>query len=96
MTKVGEIDVLTRPELDSMIEQARQAVRDAGLPQSAVDRVKMLGFHCSDHGTESTLVAYQAGCVFVFCRVCGRNVGIFAVAESVRVIPEIKPGEAWN
>lgn len=96
MTKVGDMEVLTRPELDRMIEEAREAVREAGLPESAARRVEMLGFHCHEHGTTTTLVAYRAGLVTVLCRECQRVIVIVMVADSIEVIAEVGADQKWN
>lgn len=94
--KVGDLDVLVRREIDAMIEKARQAVRDAGLPQSAVDRVNMLGFTCTEHGPAATVAVYRGGVLVIYCRDCNRDIVMIAVAEDITVIPAVKAGEAWN
>lgn len=96
MTKVGSMDVLSRPELDRMLEEARQAVRDAGLPESAAKRVDLLGFHCHEHGTTTTLVAYRGGLVTVVCRECERAIVVLAIADSIEVIAEVADDQKWN
>jgi hypothetical protein len=94
--KVGEIDVLVTPELEAMIEEARQAIRDAGLPKGAEDRIQTLGFHCSEHGTTTTVVVYAKGCIWIHCWECRRDIAIIAVAERISVVAEIGSNEKWN
>jgi hypothetical protein len=96
MIDLGNVTILVRGDLENMLEEARQRVRDAGLPEAAVERVNMLGFQCTEHGAPETFIAYRGGVLLVYCRECNREVALIAVATEVTVISEIEENMEWN
>jgi hypothetical protein len=94
--RIGDVDVCVRADLEAMIDAARERVREAGLPESAVNRITQLGFHCSEHGTTTTLVVYRQGVIFIYCRTCERQIMVIAVAHSITVLPAVESAGDWN